>query len=65
MAKTQANVKEPYSPNTRVLAAKLERRLEKSNYSPAKKIEIATKLRDTERSLRSASLIEKGKVICD
>ena len=65
MAKTQTRVKEPYSANTRVFEAKAERRIEKSNYPPAKKIAATTKIRDTARSLRSATLIEKGKVVRD
>jgi hypothetical protein len=65
MAKTKIVVKEPYSANARVFEAKKQRRIEKANYAPARKLETVTKLRDTARSLRSAKLVKKGKVVCD
>ncbi|MFN0141338.1 MAG: hypothetical protein ACKVQW_14785 [Pyrinomonadaceae bacterium] len=63
MAKTQANVKEGYSANARVYAAKQERRIEKANYPLAQKIAVTTKLRNTASSLRSAKLVQKGKIV--
>lgn len=49
-------------PNYRVFEAKKQRRIEKANLPPARKLETVTKLRDTARSLRSAELIEKGQI---
>jgi hypothetical protein len=63
MAKSQAVVAKQYSANSRAFQAKEQRRLEKANYSPMKKMEIVTKLRDTTREIKNARLIKKGEIV--
>jgi len=63
MAKTKTNVSASYSVNARVFKAKQERRIEKANYSPSRKLETVKKLQDTARSLQSAELVEKGRIV--
>jgi len=65
MAKIKTNVTTGYSANDRVYEAKHERRIEKSNYSLSQKMATVEKLRDTARSLRSATLVKPGKVVRD
>ena len=64
MEKDQSIIDTPASrSNKRVLDAKAERRIEKASYSPSVKIAIVKKLRDNSRSLKSAKLVNKGKVV--
>lgn len=62
MAKTQAKIKVSYSLNAKAFAAKEQRRYEKAQYSPERKMELVQKLRDIGRELRAHSqIITRGK----
>ena len=64
MEKDQSIIDTPASrSNKRVLDAKAERRIEKAAYPPSVKMSIIKKLRDNSRSLKSANLVNKGKVV--
>lgn len=63
MAKSQAAVAKKYSANTKAFKAKERRRLEKAGYSPIKKMEVVTKLRNATRKIQSAKLVKKGEVV--
>lgn len=65
MAKTKITVNRSQEVNARVYAAKLERRIEKSNHSASKKIETVSKLRETATSLGSAKLVKTGRIVRD
>jgi len=48
--------------NKRAFAAKVKRRLEKANYSVEHKWEIAEKLRQASRELRSGTVVSRGSI---
>jgi hypothetical protein len=65
MAKTKITVDRSQEVNARVYAAKLERRIEKSNGSASHKIKTVSKLRETAKSLGCAKLVKTGRIVSD